>query len=52
MSAPPSGKQEGFRGALRDEVQSYAAALRDSDPTVYKPYLLKGDEGDGAEGER
>jgi CRISP-associated protein Cas1 len=35
------GGQVGFRGALRDSVRSYAAALRDSDPAAYKPFLFE-----------
>jgi hypothetical protein len=37
----PAGDSKGFRGALRDSVRSYAAALRDSDPTAYKPFLFQ-----------
>ncbi len=34
----PSKTQKGFRDALREAVQSYAAALRAADPGVYEPF--------------
>jgi|GEM_PF-2124694 len=37
----PAEGEEGFRAALRDSVHSYAAAVRDSDPSAYSPYLFK-----------
>lgn len=40
------GEREGFRGALRDSVRSYASALRDSDPSTYKPFLYEPAGGD------
>ena len=52
LHGPPGGKQEGFRAALRKEVQSYAASLRDSEPSAYQPYLLQAAEEHAPEEER
>lgn len=41
LHGPANANNDGFRGALRDSVRSYAAALRDSDPTIYEPFLFR-----------
>lgn len=50
LHEPAGGVQKGFRSALRDSVRSYASALRDSDPTAYKPFLLEPVKDDAGEG--
>lgn len=41
MHEAAGGDRKGFRGALRDTVRSYAAALKDSEPSAYQPFLFE-----------
>ena len=41
LHGPPGTKHDGFRDALRKQVQSYAAAVKTSDPAAYEPYSLQ-----------
>jgi CRISPR-associated protein Cas1 len=51
MHESPGGGREGFRMTLRDEVESYAAALREGDDGAFEPFLYQPgrDEGESAE---
>jgi CRISPR-associated protein Cas1 len=50
LHEPAGGNREGFRGALRDSVRSYAAALRNSETSSYEPFLFEPAKGEAAEG--
>jgi CRISPR/Cas system-associated endonuclease Cas1 len=48
LHEPVDVNRKGFRGALRDSVRSYAAALRDSETSRYEPFLFEPQTPEGA----